>query len=145
MMLSLEIRPFEECYQPQVVALWTTVFGYTAPHNHPATIIEQKLAFERDLFYVAILDQRVVGTVMGGYDGHRGWIYSLAVSPDFRRQGIATVLMRHLENELRRRGATKINLQVVASNAAVVDFYRTLGYTVEERVSMGKLTGNVVR
>jgi ribosomal protein S18 acetylase RimI-like enzyme len=76
---------------------------------------------------------------MGGYDGHRGWVYSLAVSPPARRRGVGTALMAHLERELAARGCPKVNLQVLASNAGTVRFYEKVGYAVEERVSMGKL------
>jgi len=135
----MEIRPFRESDEAGVIALWKCVFGYTESRNDPAAVIRQKLAFERELFFVAILDAAIVGTVMGGYDGHRGWIYSLAVSPQVRRQGIGRALMEHVERELRNRGCPKINLQIPASNAATVAFYESLGYTVEERISMGKV------
>jgi hypothetical protein len=135
----MEIRLFRESDEPAVVALWTTVFGYAAPHNHPATDIRCKLAVQRELFFVAILDGHLVGTVMGGYDGHRGWIYRLAVAADFRRRGVGTALVAHVEQALQKRGCLKINLQVLASNAETVAFYEKLGYGVEERVSMGKL------
>jgi hypothetical protein len=125
---QIDIRPFQEADQSSVVALWTAVFGYSAAHNDPLEIIRHKLALQRELFFVAVRDGIVVGTVMGGYDGHRGWIYSLAVSPAVRRQGIGAALMNHVEQELERLGCPKINLQVVASNAAVVDFYKKLGY-----------------
>ena len=118
------------------------MFGYTSPHNDPATVIRLKLAVQRDLFFVARLDGRLVGTVMGGYDGHRGWIYSLAVGPEVRRRGVGTALMRHVERELAGRGCPKVNLQVLASNAETVAFYEKLGYSVEERVSMGKVFGS---
>ncbi len=137
----MEIRPFQEADTESVIALWKSVFAYSAPHNDPAAVIRQKLAVQRELFFVAVLDGVVVGTVMGGYDGHRGWVYSLAVSPSARRRGIGTALMRHLERELASRGCSKVNLQVLASNAETVAFYRKLGYAVEERVSMGKLLG----
>lgn len=75
---------------------------------------------------------------MGGYDGHRGWIYAVAVSPDRQRGGVASALLRHLEAALERRGCLKVNLQVRATNAQVIAFYEALGYEVEERVSMGK-------
>jgi ribosomal protein S18 acetylase RimI-like enzyme len=104
-------------------------------------VIRDKLSIQRDLFFVATLDDRLVGTIMGGYDGHRGWIYSLAVCPEVRRRGIGTALMRHVERELAVRGCPKVNLQVLSSNAATVSFYERLGYSVEERVSMGKLLG----
>jgi ribosomal protein S18 acetylase RimI-like enzyme len=143
-MPSFELRPFDEPDRPAVIALWTAVFGYAAPHNDPAFIIDRKLAFQRELFLVAVSDGEstggeIVGTVLGGYDGHRGWIYSLAVRPAARRQGIATALVRRMEAMLQSLGCFKINLQVVASNAAVVAFYQQLGYALEDRLSLGKL------
>jgi ribosomal protein S18 acetylase RimI-like enzyme len=137
----VDIRHFHEADTADVVALWTEIFAYTAPHNNPAAVIKQKLVVQRELFFVAIDAHAVVGTVMGGYDGHRGWIYSLAVSPAARRRGIGTALMRHLEQELSSRGCPKVNLQVFVSNSEEVEFYKKLGYEVEERVSMGKLLG----
>jgi ribosomal protein S18 acetylase RimI-like enzyme len=134
-----EIRPYDEPDEPAVVGLWSSVFDYPAPHNHPASSIRRKLAFQRDLFFVAVRDGEVVGTVMGGYDGHRGWIYSLAVRPDTQRQGVGTALMRHVERALGERGCPKINLQVLPSNRETVAFYERIGYVVEERVSMGRV------
>jgi ribosomal protein S18 acetylase RimI-like enzyme len=107
-------------------------------------VIRQKLAVQRELFLVARLDGRLAGTVLGGYDGHRGWVYSLAVRPDLRRRGVGTALMRHIERELACRGCPKVNLQVLATNAATVAFYEKLGYSVEERISMGKVLGREV-
>ena len=121
-----------------MIALWRELLPETAPHNNPAQVIRQKVGAERELFYVAVVDSTVIGTVMGGYDGHRGWVYSLAVTSDSQRRGVATALMAHLERALVRRGCLKINLQVRASNQGVVAFYKKLGYEVEERVSMGK-------
>src|SRR4051794_39428901 len=120
---SLDIRPFQESDEDDVIALWEKVFGYPAAHNDPATVIRHKLVVQRELFFVARLDGRLIGTVMGGYDGHRGWVYSLAVGPEMRRKGIGTALMRHVERELASRGCPKVNLQVLASNAATVAFY----------------------
>jgi ribosomal protein S18 acetylase RimI-like enzyme len=112
----------------------------TAPHNEPATAIRMKREAEHGLFLVAEVDGNLAGTVMGGYDGHRGWIYSVAVDAKYRRRGIATALIRRLEADLIARGCMKINLQVRTSNAAVIAFYETLGYKVEEIISMGKRT-----
>jgi ribosomal protein S18 acetylase RimI-like enzyme len=137
----MEIRLFDEADADSVIALWKSVFAYPEPRNDPAKVIRDKLAVQRDLFFVAEDDGAVIGTVMGGYDGHRGWIYSLAVNQGARGQGVGTALMRHVEQELAKRGCPKINLQVLASNAAGVVFYRKLGYAVEERVSMGKVLG----
>ncbi len=91
------------------------------------------------LFFVAEAAGRIVGTVMAGYDGHRGWIYSLAVDPTFRKQGIGRGLLRRAETSLLERGCVKINLQIADGNEAVIGFYEKTGYKVEPRTSMGKL------
>jgi ribosomal protein S18 acetylase RimI-like enzyme len=135
---SLHIRPYDDADEAAVIALWNEALRDAAPHNDPATAIRNKLAVERDLFFVAALEGAVVGTVMGGYDGHRGWVYSLAVQPQLRRHGVGSALVRHLEQALAGRGCMKINLQVRTSNAGVVAFYEKLGYAVEPIISMGK-------
>jgi ribosomal protein S18 acetylase RimI-like enzyme len=134
----MQIRPYEDPDEQGVIALWGEVLRDSAPHNDPATSLRKKLAVERDLLFVAEVDGAVVGTVMGGYDGHRGWVYSVAVGPRYRRRGIATALIRRLESALAERGCLKVNLQVRASNAGVIAFYEKLGYRVEEIISMGK-------
>jgi ribosomal protein S18 acetylase RimI-like enzyme len=133
------IRPFLDSDIPEVIALWKSIFNYSAPHNDPETTIRQKLKVDRELFIIAIHASRIVGTAMAGYDGHRGWIYSLAVHPDHRRQGIATELVKWLERALASRGCMKVNLQLLASNAETTAFYQKLGYAVEPRISMGRL------
>ncbi len=135
---GVEIRTFRDSDTAAVIDLWRSVSVGGAPHNDPATAIRQKLAVEGDLFLVADAQGTIAGTVMGGYDGHRGWLYAVAVHADFRRQGIGGALIRRMEQALVRRGCLKVNLQVVASNSQAVAFYETLGYRVEERVSMGK-------
>ena len=134
----MNIRPYQDADAAAVVALWGAVLPHPAPHNDPATSLRQKLAVGRDLFYVADVDGAVVGTVLGGYDGHRGWVYSLAVLPEHRRGGIGTALVLRLEQDFAERGCLKVNLQVRASNAGVIAFYEKLGYAVEEILSMGK-------
>src|ERR1700677_3381539 len=103
----MPIRPYRATDEEAVIALWREVLPDSAPHNDPATSIRNKMAVDPDLFLVAEVDGKVVGTVMGGYDGHRGWIYSVAVNVQVRRQGIGTALMRHLEQALRERGCLK--------------------------------------
>jgi ribosomal protein S18 acetylase RimI-like enzyme len=76
---------------------------------------------------------------MAGYDGHRGWLYAIAVHPDWRRSGLGSRLVRHAERALAGLGCMKINLQLLATNSATVDFYESIGYVVEPRVSMGKV------
>ena len=139
--LTVRIRPCRQSDEPGVIALWREVFAYPAPHNDPAAVIRQKLQFQPELFFVATWGDQLAGTVMGGYDGHRGWIYSLAVAPPLRRRGIGAALMRHVESALLDRGCPKINLQVLPDNNEVVAFYNKLGYQVESRISLGKLSG----
>jgi ribosomal protein S18 acetylase RimI-like enzyme len=134
----MQIRPYQDADEQGVIALWNEALPDAAPHNDPATAIRKKLAVDRDLFLVAAVDGAVVGTVLGGYDGHRGWVYSVAVDPRFRRRGIGAALIRRLEAALTHRGCLKVNLQVRATNTEVIAFYEKLGYGVEERVSMGK-------
>ena len=132
------VRRFEEGDAEAVAALWRVVFPDEAPRNAPEAIFRRKRATQPELFWVAIAGARLVGTVMAGYDGHRGWIYHLAVGPEMRRRGIATALMATAEATLRALGCPKINLQVQGDNAAVTAFYETLGYVAEPRISMGK-------
>ena len=134
----LSIRPYSEEDEPAVAGLWRQVFPDAPAWNRPTSDIRRKLAVQRELFLVALLDGELVGTAMGSYDGHRGWVYYVAVSEAHRRQGIGSALMKAVEEKLVQIGCPKLNLQVRASNKQVVEFYRKLGYHVEERVSMGK-------
>jgi len=134
----MQTKPYAAEHLAGVDALWREAFPDDPPWNRAALAVPAKLAVQPDLFLVAMDAETVVGTVMGGYDGHRGWVYALAVKPSHRRQGIATALMGEIERRLIAAGCAKINLQVRASNSRVVDFYRALGYAIEERVSMGK-------
>jgi len=135
---KLIIRPYLEEDKDGVVDLWEAVFPDSPPWNVPEEDIERKLKIQRELFLVAELDKVIIGTAMAGFDGHRGWVYSVAVDEKFRKRGIGKELMERVENGLRAIGCTKLNLQVRSSNTEVVDFYRKLGYLVEDRVSMGK-------
>ena len=82
------------------------------PWNDPRTDIERKLRVDPELFLVAVEEDLVVGSVMAGYEGHRGWINYLAVDPSRRRQGLGTRLMDEAEGLLAERGCPKINLQI---------------------------------
>ncbi len=118
--------------------LWNRVFADDPPWNAPAVMIDNKLKVQPELLLVGIHDAVLVGAVMAGFDGVRGWIYHLAVAPESRRRGIATHLVRASESGLRDRGCPKVNIQIRATNAGVVAFYRSLGYAIEDRVSMGR-------
>jgi len=80
----------------------------------------------------------IIASVMVGYDGHRGWINYLAVDPRSRRQGIGGAMMEEAERRLKALGCPKINLQVRRSNLAVTDFYKSIGFVVDDVVSLGK-------
>ncbi len=133
------IRPYDETFREGVVRLWRTVFADDPPWNEPNAVIDAKREVDPGLFFVATSKDQVIGTAMGGYDGHRGWVYAVAVAPEFRRKGVASRLMANMEEALLGRGCVKLNLQVRADNAVVVGFYESLGYAAEERISMGKL------
>ena len=137
--MSVQLIPFNNHdHRSQVIALWEKVFGYETDHNAPALVIDKKLAAHDDLFFVAVQGDELVGTVMAGYDGHRGWIYSLAVHPEHRNQSIGSKLVDFAEKQLKTLNCMKVNLQIMAGNESVQHFYETIGYAVEERISMGK-------
>ena len=138
---AIDIRPFEDADEAAVAALWREVFPDDPPWNEPALVMARKRDVQSDLFLVAMENGALAGTAMGGYDGHRGWIYAVAVRPDLRRRGLGARLMARLESALLELGCLKVNLQVRAGNEAVVAFYRRLGYRLEQRVSLGKLLG----
>jgi ribosomal protein S18 acetylase RimI-like enzyme len=129
-------------YQPShfdgIRILWHEAFPDDPPWNAAEIAIPAKLKLQPELFLVAIDQDLVVGSIMAGYDGHRGWLYAAAVLQSHQRQGIGTALVRAAETLLSAMGCTKINLQVRSSNTAVTRFYNSLGYEIEERVSMGK-------
>ena len=135
---NLVIRAYVESDEAQVIQLWRAVFPDNPSWNVPKADIDRKLAVQRELFLVGDLDGEIVGTVMAGFDGHRGWVHLVAVSPKHRQQGFGRAMMIEAEKKLRDIGCTKINLQVRATNQGVIAFYESLGYAVEERVSMGK-------
>lgn len=134
----LLIRPFEIRDDEQVVALWASC-GLTRPWNDPHRDIARKVATQPELFLVGtIAGDIVVATAMVGYEGHRGWIYYVGVSPEHQHQGLGRAMMNEAERLLVARGCPKINLQLRASNAEAVGFYRALGYVQDDVISLGK-------
>lgn len=136
--MDLEIRPYEDGDLDDVLALWREVFPNPPPWNEPGAVIAAKLGVQRELFFVAVRDGEIVGTAMSGFDGHRGWVYAVGVSPSLRRRGIGAALMKRVEEELAAVGCVKLNLQVRGTNAQAAGFYSSLGYETEDRISMGK-------
>ena len=136
--VSVEIRPYETSDFDGVSALWQAVFPDDPLWNRAESAIPAKLAFQPDLLLIATEGQHIVGSVMAGYDGHRGWLYSVAVCEAVRRNGLGTALVRQAELALHALGCRKVNLQVRTANKAVVQFYERLGYAVEDRLSLGR-------
>ncbi len=120
-----------------LISVWETVFPDDPPHNAPNKVIDEKLAVD-DLIFVAEHQAKIVGACIAGYDGHRGWLYAVAVLPDHRRDGVGRALVQGAMEHLKSRGCGKVNLQIRADNHAVAQFYQSLGFDIEERMSMGK-------
>lgn len=133
----MEIRPFQPGDEQSVVQLWTDC-GLVVPWNDPHRDIERKGKVQPEMFLVAQSDDRVIGTVMAGYDGHRGWLNYLAVHPQHQRSGIARRLVAEAETRLRAQGCPKVNIQVRGTNTGVIEFYKKMGFRADDAVSLGK-------
>jgi len=131
-----EINSYRPEFENAVVDLWKRC-NLVVPQNDPAEDIRKKLEFQPELFFVGLLDGRVVGSIMVGYDGHRGWINYLAVDPLCQRRGYGKQLVYKAIGELKRLGCLKVNLQVRKSNTSVIDFYKRLGFREDEVVCFG--------
>jgi len=131
------IRPFDSADEDAVVELWRRC-DLLRPWNDPRRDVVRKLTVQRELFLVAVEGDAVLGSVMAGYDGHRGWVNYLAVDPDARGRGIGRALMASAERGLLDLGCPKVNLQVRATNAAAIEFYKRLGYLDDDVASLGK-------
>ena len=134
---SLLIRPFKEGDEEALVSLWN-MCKLTVPWNNPYKDIARKLKVQAELFLVGYLEDKLIASVMAGYDGHRGWINYFAVHPDFQERGYGKQLMDNVENGLRELGCPKINLQIREGNDKVLSYYQKLGFVEEKRINMGK-------
>lgn len=135
----VHVRAFAPEDEDGVARLWSEVFPDDPPRNDPRAMIARKLDRDRELFWVAIDDGDVVGAVVAGYDGVRGWVYHLAVAPAHRKRGIATALVEQAVESLRSLGCVKVNLQVRRGNEGVLGFYEALGWVEDPTMSMGRL------
>ena len=134
---TLHLRPFHADDEAAVIALWHAC-GLTRPWNDPRRDIARKLTSQPELFLVGTLGAEVLATAMIGFDGHRGWVYYLAVAASHRKLAIGRTLMREAERLLIERGCAKLNLQVRSTNTEVIAFYRSLGYAQDDVISLGK-------
>ena len=135
--MVFKIIKYSSEFQSAIVDLWKKC-GLVVPQNEPVQDIQSKTSFQPDLFFVALLNDKVIGSIMVGYEGHRGWINYLAVLPEHQRHGYGRRLVEKGIEELQTLGCVKVNLQVRKSNVSVIEFYRHLGFKEEDRISMGK-------
>lgn len=133
----MQIRPFHLSDTEAVIELWQAC-DLIRPWNDPRKDIRRKVDAQPELFLVGEVDGKIVAALMVGYDGHRGWLNYLGVSPEHRRNGCGREIVEAAEILLRARGCAKINLQVRSTNLEVIEFYRRLGYVQDEVVSFGK-------
>ena len=131
------VRQYDTADRDAVIELWRQC-GLVVPQNDPNRDIERKLKVNPEWFLVGQLEGHIIATCMAGYEGHRGWINYLAVAPGYRRRGFAAKLMQEAERILLQAGCPKINLQIRSSNSDVIEFYKAIGYSIDDVVSMGK-------
>ncbi|QNA84677.1 GNAT family acetyltransferase [Sphingomonas sp. So64.6b] len=132
-----EIAIAEPADAPAIVALWE-VCGLTRPWNDPLADYTLALNTAASTILIAREGGRIVASVMVGFDGHRGWIYYLAVAPDARRSGHGRAMMAAAERWLRDLGAQKLQLMVRDDNEAALGFYATLGLEPQKVVTLGR-------
>ncbi len=132
----MNIRKYSDRDRSALIALWQTVFPDDPPHNEPSILIDAKLAVD-DFIFVVEDKGKLVTACMAGYDGHRGWLYAVAVLAEQRRDGVGAKLVKHAMQALKEIGCIKVNLQIRATNTEVAAFYKALGFVAEERLSMG--------
>lgn len=135
--MAFEIVTYHDEHFEGLDALWREAFPDDPPRNRAAASVPAKLAEQPELLFVAVEGGAVIGSVMAGYDGHRGWLYAVAVCNACRGKGVGRALVDHAEAALKERGCSKVNLQVRTGNP-VETFYLKVGYAVEPRISMGK-------
>src|SRR5512134_1163557 len=109
--ISMGIRAYAAEDEAAVIELWHKC-GLGKSQNNPQLDIERKLKVNPELFLVGLVDGKVVATVMGGYEGHRGWVNYLGVDPAYRRRGLGRQMMSAVEKKIQWMGSPKVNLQV---------------------------------
>ena len=133
--------PTLRAYRPGDLATVRRIWRDGGLHLGPsdsAVEIERQRRRDPDLYLVAVVRGRVVGAVLGRYDGRRGWINHLAVARAHRSRGVGAALVAEVERRLRAKGCPKVNLHVTRGNAGVTAFYATLGYSVSDHLLLEK-------
>jgi ribosomal protein S18 acetylase RimI-like enzyme len=133
----MEVRTFSLKDEPAVVALWQKC-ALVRPWNDPHLDIQRKMKVNPELFLVGVADGKIVAALMGGYEGHRGWINYLAVDPAVQRKGYGRQIMAEIEKQLLALGCPKISLHVRAGNDSALSLYDRIGYKNDNVISLGK-------
>jgi ribosomal protein S18 acetylase RimI-like enzyme len=132
-----DIRPIRGGEDEAVIALWTAC-GLTRPWNDPVADLNLAKDGATSTVLVAADDAGISGTIMVGFDGHRGWVYYLAVDPERRGSGLGRSLMGAAQDWLTNKGAPKLQLMVRADNEAALGFYQRLGLERQDVVVLGR-------
>ena len=136
-MAELSITPITDADVPHVIALWQRC-GLTRPWNDPAADIALALRGANATILVGRTDGAIVASALVGHDGHRGWVYYVAVDPDHQKKEYGRAIMAASEEWLRAQSIEKIMLMVRPDNTKVQAFYESLGYDEQERVIFAK-------
>lgn len=136
--VAYTVELYSEKYKDQVLQLWMECFG-----RRSYNLFQRDLAAAHQrtpcLFYLATTAKALLGTCVGSSDGHRSWIYYLCVAKAARRQGIATRLLKLVEDKLQAEGNNQIGIHTPRTNYSAIDFYRVHGYSIDEATTMGKV------
>lgn len=131
------IRLYRSQDEKSVIDLWQQC-NLIIPQNDPHVDIKKKIEYQPDLFFVGTLQDRIVASIMVGYEGHRGWINYMAVLPQYQKKGFGDQLLEHAVSVLKKLGCQKINLQVRETNQEVIEFYKKHGFTDDHVLSFGR-------
>ena len=134
---NFAIRQFVPNDTNRVIFIWEQC-DLVRSWNNPNFDIQRKLNFQKELFFVGLLNDEIIATAMFGYDGHRGWLNYFAVLPNFQKRGFGKKLMTFGEMALIEKGCPKLNLQIRNDNTKAINFYQKVGYKEDAAVSFGK-------
>ena len=134
---NFAIRQFVPNDTNRVIFIWEQC-DLVRNWNNPNFDIQRKLNFQKELFFVGLLNDEIIATAMFGYDGHRGWLNYFAVLPNFQKRGFGKQLMTFGEMALIEKGCPKLNLQIRNDNTKAINFYQKVGYKEDAAVSFGK-------
>ena len=134
---NFAIRQFVPNDTNRVIFIWEQC-DLVRNWNNPNFDIQRKLNFQKELFFVGLLNDEIIATAMFGYDGHRGWLNYFAVLPNFQKRGFGKKLMTFGEMALTEKGCPKLNLQIRNDNTKAINFYQKVGYKEDAAISFGK-------